>query len=97
MRLERKQRQTFSIEAPAAKEVMLAGEFTDWEQHPVPLKRGKNGRWSATVQLAPGSYEYRFLIDGLWCDDPACGSRVPNNYGSSNCVCTVVPAAVKQS
>jgi 1,4-alpha-glucan branching enzyme len=84
-----KRRVTFALSAPEAKGVRLAGDFTEWEQSPVDLKKQKNGIWKATVSLAPGSYEYRFLIDGQWTDDPACSTLRSNIFGGHNCVCEV--------
>jgi hypothetical protein len=36
--------------------------------------------------LEPGTYHYRFLVDGQWRDDPECTLRVDNPYGSNNAV-----------
>jgi 1,4-alpha-glucan branching enzyme len=42
------------------------------------------GHWSITVPLAPGRYEYKFLVDGrTWWNDPA-APTVPNVWGSEN-------------
>jgi 1,4-alpha-glucan branching enzyme len=79
----------FAIQAPQAANVALAGEFTSWELNPKPMKKSKAGEWAATVNLAPGRYEYKFIVDGQWCDDPACQERAENPYGGSNCVCIV--------
>jgi len=84
-----KQKVTFSCAAPEAKSVQLASEFTDWEKSPVNLKKDKGGLWKTTVSLPPGRYEYRFLVDGQWRDDPQCPNRHPNRFGSANCVCFV--------
>jgi 1,4-alpha-glucan branching enzyme len=84
--LSDKKKITFSLHAPNARSVALAGSFDGWEQNPVPLKRQKNGLWKTTLALGPGTYEYRFLVDGQWCDDPECSSRVPNPFGAENCV-----------
>lgn len=81
-----KRRATFSYEAPEAQSVLLAGDFTGWDQSPVTLKRQKSGLWKATVSLEPGAYEYRFLVDGEWQDDPVCDDRRANAFGTSNCV-----------
>ncbi len=43
-----KQKVTFSILAPAARSVQLVGDFSGWEQHPVDLKKLKNGEWTPT-------------------------------------------------
>ncbi len=78
--------QTFSITAPEAMSVALVGDFTHWQQHPVPLKKTSNGVWTVSVRLAPGTHHYRFIVDGEWCDDPECAMQVPNAYGTRNSV-----------
>ncbi len=84
-----KQKTTFSLAAPAAGTVLLAGDFTGWAQAPVTMKKLKGGVWQAVVSLAPGRYEYRFLVDGQWADDPGCNLRQSNQFGGENCVCLV--------
>jgi len=78
--------QTFSLTARDATSVMLVGDFTQWQQNPVPMKRDANGVWSAMVALGPGTHRYRFLVDGEWRDDPECILRVQNPYGSQDSV-----------
>lgn len=78
--------QTFSITAPAARNVQLVGDFTHWQQHPVNMHPEGQGIWRTTVQLAPGEHHYRFLVDGQWYDDPECHLRVPNPYGGQDAV-----------
>jgi len=50
------------------------------------MQKGKDGIWMATVDLMPGKHNYRFIVDGTWCDDPDCTIRVPNAYGTQNMV-----------
>ncbi len=82
-------RVTFRLEAPAASQVWVSGSFCDWGSDCFPMKRGQGGLWTTTMSLAPGRYEYRFLVDGHWWDDPACVERVWNQFGSQNCVLSV--------
>jgi 1,4-alpha-glucan branching enzyme len=84
-----KQKVTFTYVAPDAQTVLLAGDFTGWQQAPLSLKKDKKGVWKTTVSLPPGRYEYRLLVDGQWQDDPQCPQRQANDFGSENCVCTV--------
>jgi 1,4-alpha-glucan branching enzyme len=84
-----KQKVTFSYQAPEAQSVSVAGDFTDWQQAPVGLKKDKTGVWKKTISLPPGRYQYRLLVDGQWRDDPQCSVREPNQYGTLNCVCVV--------
>ena len=81
-----KRKQTFSLCAPAAGQVQLAGCFTRWQEQPVSLQRQDDGRWQATLELAPGAYQYRFLVDGQWQDDPRSAEKVPNPFGTENAV-----------
>jgi RNA polymerase-binding transcription factor len=83
------------LDAPAAQTVAVTGDFTDWDLEGRPLKRGLDGVWQATLLLAPGRYEYRFLVDGHWADDPGCAERVPSGFGSENCVLRVEAPAAK--
>ena len=84
-----KQKVTFTYSAPEAESVLLAGDFTGWQQAPLSLKKDKSGTWKKTVSLEPGRYEYRLLVDGEWRDDPLCENRQPNQFGGENCVCLV--------
>ena len=49
----------------------------------------KSGVYSASVKLAPGSYQYKFVVDGIWCADPENANAVPNDQGTFNSVITV--------
>ena len=83
-------RQAFSFNAPAALSVMLVGDFTKWQREAIALQERGDGCWHVEVELAPGTYHYRFLVDGEWRDDPECAVRVPNPYGGENSVREVV-------
>jgi 1,4-alpha-glucan branching enzyme len=75
--------------APKAKEVIVTGDFTRWSRTGVPLRTTGDGIWETTLLLAPGEYQYRLLVDGLWQDHPNARKRVPNPFGSENCVLVV--------
>lgn len=79
-------RQTFSFTAPGALSVQLVGDFTQWQEKPISLKKGTNGVWSTAVELSPGEHHYRFLVDGQWRDDPECELQVPNAFGTKDAV-----------
>jgi 1,4-alpha-glucan branching enzyme len=78
--------QTFSFKSPEAGKVQLAGDFTHWQQKPLPMRKGEDGIWRTTVELSPGAHQYRFLVDGQWQDDPECTLHVPNPFGSEDAV-----------
>lgn len=82
-----------TCEAPQAETVFVAGEFNQWRAGDTRLRRDETGTWKVQVWLAPGRYEYRFIVDGEWQDDPLASARVPNAFGSSNCVLAISPQA----
>jgi hypothetical protein len=51
--------------------------------------KAKEGIYSTTIKLAPGEYEYKFVIDGTWCADPENANAVKNDQGTFNSVITV--------
>ena len=81
-----KRKVVFNLTAPDAQTVILAADFNGWGQQPIQLKKQKNGNWKTTVNLEPGEYQYRFIVNGLWFDDPACSARSYNPYGTENCI-----------
>lgn len=89
-KLTKQKKQQFSITAPSAMSVLLAGDFTHWQQKPIPMKKEPNGVWRASIDLEPGKYHYRFIVDGEWRDDPECTLRVTNPFGTENAVRQVV-------
>ena len=79
---------TFTVHADKGKAVYVAGEFNEWD--PTATKMTfKAGVYSATLKLAAGSYQYKFVIDGTWCADPENANSVPNDQGTFNSVITV--------
>ena len=79
----------FELLDPGAHKVYLAGDFNDWKPDSLLMQKGCDGNWGASVDLKPGSHEYRFVVDGVWKDDPWAQRRVANSYGSCNCVVQV--------
>ncbi|MCJ7772955.1 MAG: isoamylase early set domain-containing protein, partial [Desulfobacterales bacterium] len=66
----KRQRVNFSLEATEAKEVILMGDFNNWNPKKHLMKSDENGLWNQSVMIPPGRYEYKFLIDGNWIEDP---------------------------
>jgi 1,4-alpha-glucan branching enzyme len=76
----------FSLSAPQAQRVSIAGDFNRWNPSLHPLQQDTKGTWRISLDLKPGKYEYRFLLDGEWQNDPNCDSFVENPFGTSNCL-----------
>lgn len=79
---------TFQLQRPA-RAVKIVGDFTHWDEAPVDMIPVDEGEWFAIVQLPPGEYAYRFIVDGQWCEDPLASRRAPNGFGSQNSVIVV--------
>lgn len=80
---------TFEFTAPDAGEVFVAGAFNAWDPSANPLEKDEGGVFRATVGIPPGSYEYKFVVDGIWMEDPANPDTVSDPYGGKNSVLTV--------
>jgi 1,4-alpha-glucan branching enzyme len=92
------QRVHFLFQAPEANEVYLAGEFNGWHTQTLPMIRGENGLWNATMELPAGRHEYKLFVDGAWMEDRSCeveaeigpirivpeSEPVMNSYGTVN-------------
>ena len=79
---------TFTVHADKGKAVYVAGEFNKW--NPTAKKMAyKAGVYTATVKLAAGTYQYKFVIDGTWCADPENVNSVANDQGTFNSVIEV--------
>jgi hypothetical protein len=80
----------FSYFDPAAREVMVAGDFNDWhpsERH--KLVRDQSGIWKLRVPLDAGKYRYKFVVDGQWQEDPANPRQETDKFGRNNSVLDV--------
>lgn len=67
-----------------ASEVFLAGTFNGWNPKATPMKQQHGGDWEAEVELIPGSYEYKFVIDGEWRCESGGGENVAHEHCVSN-------------
>lgn len=75
---------TFSFESSNAKKVSLVGDFNNWNPKKHPMKKDDNGKWTKALLLFPGQYEYKFLVDGQWKQDPKNSRISPNKFGTYN-------------
>ncbi|MBN2071710.1 MAG: AAA family ATPase [Candidatus Krumholzibacteriota bacterium] len=75
----------FTLNAPNASSVSLTGEFTNWSHEGIRmLKSEDNETWKIMMNLDPGDYEYRFIVDGVWIKDPNNVDTVLNEFGQEN-------------
>lgn len=79
-----KKRVTFILEAKGAKNIALMGDFNNWNEKKHPMKKKDKDLWKKTVFLNSGRYEYRFLVDGQWQNDPGNNQLCKNRFGTYN-------------
>ncbi len=74
-----------------AQSASVCGEFNEWVQDALPMKRRKDGSFTVTFSLKPGQqYRFRYLLDGTrWENDWTADAYLPNQYGGDDSVLTV--------
>jgi hypothetical protein len=77
----------FTLEAPRDAAVQIAGDFNNWVPQRLDLAEF-HGRpvWRRTVQLTPGTYQYKYLVGGQWIQDPANERTTDDFFGGVNSV-----------
>lgn len=63
--------------------VALAGSFNAWNQSEIICNR-ESDEWVCRVDLKPGIYTYKFIVDGNWLLDPANAQTVEDEAGNVN-------------
>jgi len=79
----------FEFTHPTATHVSVAGCFNHWQPEAKTLHPAGGGRWQKETALAPGTYEYCFVVDGRWITDPLARDSVPNPFGGRNSILKV--------
>jgi hypothetical protein len=83
---------TFRLKAhDRAKVVVLSGSFNNWAQSQYIFAR-EGDEWICRIDLEPGRYAYKFIVDGKWILDPANPDTEDDDYGVKNSVINVVKA-----
>ncbi len=74
--------------------VTVAGQFNGWNSNGNPLTVGADGlTWSGNVPLVPGSYQYKFVVNGdTWIVDPGASRRFTEASGNVNSLLVVAPS-----
>jgi len=78
----------FSLDAPGAQRVSLAGDFNGWLTNDIVLAdvTGR-GHFSVTLPLKPGRYAYMFVVDGAtWKTDPRAEAYRDDGFGNKNAI-----------
>ncbi len=80
---------TFEVPKDAgAQTASVVGDFNGWDQNATPMKRKKDGSFSAAINLESGKeYRFRYWLDNSrWENDWQADGYVPNGYGSEDSI-----------
>ncbi|MBX2851187.1 MAG: AAA family ATPase [Phycisphaeraceae bacterium] len=70
--------------------VGIAGDFNNWNPASTPMsKHHELGVWQTCIEIPPGRYRYRLVIDGQWVKDPYNPATETNPFGELNSVLEV--------
>ncbi len=73
----------------AGKKVQIAGDFNGWTPDRDVITRIVGEDVEKILTLAPGEYLYRYIVDGVWQEDPSNPEQMPNDSGGFNSVLQV--------
>lgn len=77
---------TFKLVGPEANsKVILTGTFNNWDEKEIRMTL-ENGVWKASVFLPDNRYEYKFIVDGKWGEDPNNPNKIVNEHNTYNSV-----------
>jgi 1,4-alpha-glucan branching enzyme len=76
----------FRFFRPAAKQVVLVGDFNGWSSSGFPMTRIESGEWYCRLTLPEGSYQFKYLADGEWFLDYAAFGLEHGPYGLNSVV-----------
>lgn len=76
----------FVVFLPQARQVDLAGTFTEWQRLPMqPV--GRSGYWELNIPLSSGEHRYVFILDnGRRMPDPTQPHREWDDFGGENSI-----------
>jgi 1,4-alpha-glucan branching enzyme len=65
-------------------QVLLLGDFNNWDSEGTQLKKQKNGNYKATLDLPVGNdIQFRYLVDGEnWINDDSADKYVPSGVSA---------------
>ena len=65
-----------------AKTASIVGEFNCWDPKVTPMKKSKEGQFSATVDLETGKeFQFRYVLDGtIWENDSEADKYIPSCF-----------------
>lgn len=80
-----------ALRSPEARSVAVIGSFNGWQAEQCELRTlDGEARWTVTLLLPSGRYEYAFLVDGKKIiPDPGAGLHEEDGFGNQNAILLV--------
>ena len=71
-----------------AETAFIVGDFNNWDTRATPMKRKRDGSFSAALSLQVGQeYRFRYLLDNMrWENDWGADSYAPNGFGTEDSI-----------
>lgn len=76
-----------------AEKVILSGTFNRWNEDNLVMEKTKGG-WKISLNLKPDTYQYKFIVDGKWMEDPANAHKEYNEHHTFNSILTITKTVV---
>jgi chromosome partitioning protein len=75
----------FLYEKTDARDIKIVGDFNNWTPDDSSrLTKDDKGRWMTTLELKPGRYQYKLVVDGQWHEDENNPSKIECPFGGFN-------------
>lgn len=75
---------TFSVDAKEANTVAVVGDFNNWDSQAGALGKLKNGTFKGAFDVSKDAeYEFRYVIDGVYANEPEADAYRWNDYANA--------------
>ncbi|MFZ5859712.1 MAG: glycogen-binding domain-containing protein [Spirochaetota bacterium] len=75
---------TFFFGSTKANQVVIAGDWTDWQNGAIPMTKVENGWEYKIVVPANTVMKYKFIADGTWIFDIKAPDKIDDGFGGFN-------------
>ncbi|MBR1723266.1 MAG: glycogen-binding domain-containing protein [Treponema sp.] len=75
---------TFFYGNPRASEVLLAGDFTSWQDGALQMEKGDKGFTLVKTFPKGTTVKYKFIVDGSWTTDLKAPDSIDDGFGGKN-------------
>ncbi|NQX93222.1 MAG: hypothetical protein HRT74_14065, partial [Flavobacteriales bacterium] len=77
---------TFFLEGyDQAQHVYLSGSFNNWSRTSLAMEK-TDGGWMGSINLEPGAYQYKFIVDNKWVEHKINKQSAPDGFWGNNSI-----------